>query len=143
MQSSTKRPWLAAALGVLATGLGHLYLRRWARALWWITLSFSVTVLFVPDATLDAVVAGTAGRGDLLGLAPVLAVVAASTVDAYLLAHAHNARRITVATDGTLTKCPNCRKELDADIEFCHWCTAEFSDFRVVPPDNEQPTEDD
>lgn len=31
-----------------------------------------------------------------------------------------------VSDDGTIT-CPNCGKEVDADMEFCHWCTTEFA----------------
>jgi len=40
MQRSTsqKRPWLAALLGALVTGFGHLYLRRWRRAVGWLAV---------------------------------------------------------------------------------------------------------
>lgn len=142
MESSTKRPWVAALLGTVATGLGHLYLRKWGRALWWVALLVATGVLFVPEAAFDALVRVVADpvvlpsvfAADLVALWPVAAIGALSALDAYLLARAHNAARVTVAPDGSLTQCPNCGGELDADLDFCHWCTAEYGDFRVVAP---------
>jgi len=124
---SRKRPWLAALLAVLATGLGHLYLRRWRRALGWLTALLGVSYLFVDPAAMEAV--STVGEVDLVALAPVLVVGSLSALDAYLLAHAQNALATVTATpEGDLEHCPNCRKEVDPDLEFCHWCTAELPD---------------
>ena len=127
---SRKRPLLAALLGALATGLGHLYLRRWRRALGWLVALFAVSVLFVDPAAFEA-----AGQGsvDPLALAPLLLVATLSVLDAYALAHVHNAvAQLSVTGDGQLTHCPNCGRELDPDIEFCHWCTADVSELDVV-----------
>ncbi|UTF53090.1 DUF7575 domain-containing protein [Natronosalvus rutilus] len=139
---SKKRPWLAALLGVLVTGFGHCYLRRWRRALGWIVLLFGVSILFVETATLEALAAGEGA--DLAELSPLLFVAILSVVDAYLLAVAHNqvARRAP-APDGSLTHCPYCGKELDTDLEFCHWCTSDLSDFSNLEAQEETSTESD
>lgn len=135
---SQKRPWLAALLSVLATGLGHLYLRRWRRALGWLTVLFGVSYVLVDPAALDA--AATGGEFELLELAPVLVVTSLSVLDAYLLAHAHNAvARTTVTPDGELANCPNCGKEVDDDLAFCHWCSTELPDTAAA----ERPVDDD
>ena len=126
---SRKRPWLAALLAVLATGLGHLYLRRWRRALGWIVALVAVSVLFVDPGTADALLAGNAV--DPLAVAPIAVVGGFSVVDAYLLASARNAlvQRQAAIEAGQLTHCPNCGKELDDDLEFCHWCSTDLERF--------------
>lgn len=123
---SRKRPWLAALLAALATGLGHLYLRRWRRALGWLVALIAVSVLFVDPAVLEATATGASV--DLLSRLPLLVVGGLSILDAYLLAHAQNQ---VVRPAGAQTgdpHCPNCGRELDTDLEFCHWCTAEIGD---------------
>lgn len=129
---SRKRPWLAALLAAVVTGLGHLYLRRWRRALGWLAVTVGATVLFADPAALDALASGEAV--DPLAAAPSLIVGSLSVVDAYLVARAQNvlARR-TTTENGRLTHCPNCGKELDPDLEFCQWCTAEIDE--VAPSD--------
>ncbi|MUV89691.1 zinc ribbon domain-containing protein [Halapricum sp. CBA1109] len=128
---SRKRPWLAVVLGTLVTGLGHLYLRRWRRALGWLAVLFGTSYVFVDTATLAAIAAGSSV--DPMALLPVLVVASGSVADAYLLARTHNAvAAVTVTDDGSLTHCPNCGKELDTDLEFCHWCTARVPAFDTV-----------
>ncbi|SEW31730.1 DUF7575 domain-containing protein [Natrinema salifodinae] len=121
---SRKRPWLAALLAALVTGLGHLYLRRWRRAVGWLAVSFGVTVLFTEPAAVDAFVSGTWGLGTLLAVAPMFLVVGLSIVDAYLLAWAQNAdaRPSNTAGEDSIP-CPHCGNDLDSELEFCHWCT--------------------
>ena len=132
---SRKRPWLAALLGALATGVGHIYLRRWRRGLGWVLALFVATILFVDPRAVEALVNWNAV--DLLEIAPILVIGGLSVADAYLLAHAHNAvARSTVPPDGQLTHCPNCGKELDADLEFCHWCTTDLSRLGEISPDS-------
>jgi len=90
-EPSRRRPWLAAALALLVSGLGHAYLRRWARAFGWYVLVTAPLVFVVPDAAVDRVVAGDPPPiGDI---APALVVVAASVVDAYVLAVRDNRTR--------------------------------------------------
>jgi len=83
-RKSGKRPWLAALLGTLATGLGHLYLRRWKRGLGWFAAAVAVSGLVVPPEAARALLSGSGA--DLTTLAPLLAVGVASVADAYVLA---------------------------------------------------------
>ncbi|GAB7092910.1 zinc ribbon domain-containing protein [Halolamina litorea] len=133
------RPYLAGLLGTLATGFGHLYLRRWLRGFGWIALAFGVTAAFVPDSALQSMAAGEAVSTQS-ALYPTMAVQLAGAFDAFLLAYRNRTDDATGAegpvvadatadaegsTPGTVA-CPNCGKEVDADLGFCHWCTTEF-----------------
>lgn len=131
------RPYLAGLLGTLATGFGHLYLRRWLRGLGWIALAFAVTAAFVPEQTMDAIAAGETLSNET-ALYPTMVVQLAGAFDAFMLAYRENTGvdtaidpdiDVPVVSDGdedTVT-CPNCGKEVDADLNFCHWCTTEFA----------------
>ncbi|ELY92018.1 DUF7575 domain-containing protein [Natrinema altunense] len=126
--TSQKRPWLAVLLAILATGLGHLYLRRWRRALGWLAASFVVTALFVDPTAADAFVTGNGGFADAVVVAPLFLVIGLSILDAYLLAHS---QRVPSAVDPDTAEsipCPHCGKELDSDLEFCQWCTEPIDD---------------
>ena len=81
---SGKRPWLAALLGTLATGLGHLYLRRWKRGLGWFAVAVAVSAVVVPPEAARSLLSGSGG--DVATLAPVVAIGVASVADAYVLA---------------------------------------------------------
>lgn len=125
-----KRPWLAALLGAIATGLGHLYLRRWRRGFAWVGLLLGVSVLIVDADAMEAF--ATRGAVDPLAIAPIVLVGTLSVLDAYLLAHAHNAvARGTVSLD---RRCPECGRELDPDLAFCHWCSTELEDLEAAGP---------
>ncbi|MFC7136448.1 zinc ribbon domain-containing protein [Halobaculum litoreum] len=138
-----RRPWLAGLLALAVTGLGHVYLRRWARALGWFAATFAAVLVLVPPEVVEAI--NTGGPvGDPLSALPPVFVVLASAVDAYLLARRHNdalererhavgaaaggddVARSGDAADGEAPSCPNCGKELDADLDFCPWCTTEL-----------------
>ncbi|WP_050034086.1 DUF7575 domain-containing protein [Halorubrum halophilum] len=99
---SRRRPWLAAALALLMSGLGHAYLRRWARAFGWYAVITATLVFIVPDPAVDRLVAGD--PPPIADIAPVLVVVAASVVDAYVLAvrnnRAHERRSSSTETGG-------------------------------------------
>ncbi|SFR35820.1 DUF7575 domain-containing protein [Halogeometricum limi] len=132
-RNSRKRPWLAAVLATLATGAGHVYLRRWKRAFGWLLASFATALVLVSPAEAQAFIDGA---GSLEPMYPVLVVVLASAVDAYLVARAHNAAaRRSVGSDGSITHCPYCGNELDGDIDFCPWCTNELDGFDVTSAD--------
>lgn len=85
---SRRRPWLAALLALVVSGLGHAYLRRWARAFGWYVAITATVVLLVPDATVEGIFAGE--PPPVSEVAPVLVVVAASVVDAYVVAVRNN-----------------------------------------------------
>ncbi|ELY91910.1 hypothetical protein C483_08964 [Natrialba hulunbeirensis JCM 10989] len=113
---SRKRPWFAAVLGLLITGLGQIYLRRWLRALGWLTLAFLVGGLFVPETVLMDPM-----QASFWDAAPLLVVGAASVLDAYVLARQHN-RQIEIQE---ATLCASCHRELEEDVSFCPWCATE------------------
>ena len=122
-----KRPWLAAMLAFLQPGLGHLYLRAWIRALLWFALWFGTLAVTVPSVGSGGLLA-VAERtlGSLASLPPEAAlalgsVTLFSTLDAYWLASRVNDR--ARGTDDGATNCPHCGREVDADLDFCHWCT--------------------
>mgnify|MGYP000256507238 CR=1 FL=1 len=120
-----KRPWLAALLSAFVVGLGHLYLRRWRRALGWLVALVATSGLFVDPTTLKALASGN--PFDPLAIAPIFLVSSLCVLDAYAVARAQNLiRRVSPAADGRLTHCPNCGKELDPDLSFCQWCSTEI-----------------
>ncbi len=130
---SNKRPWLAVILTIVIPGLGHLYLRLWKRALLWLGLSLLASVLFVPDGVVPESfsVEGFLEVSQTVpteGAVVVLAVSAFCMLDVYLMARYLNSQS-TQTAEGTQSRqqnCPNCGKELDPDITFCHWCTTEL-----------------
>ncbi|MFC7134121.1 MULTISPECIES: zinc ribbon domain-containing protein [Salinibaculum] len=137
-RTGRKRPWLAALLAVLYPGLGHIYLRKWGRALlWFVVIITASTFLIPPDAvpstlSLDALV--DAGQAVPLPVSlAILTLTFLSMADAYWLAR-RTAEDVQTGTQGPATTttdsetqtCPNCGKELDDDLDFCHWCTTEL-----------------
>jgi len=139
--SSTRRPIVAALLGTVAAGLGHLYLRRWARAGAWAAIGYAAVALFVPETAVTAVVSG--GAVDPLALGPVVVVAALSAVDAYRIA-LFDRRPPTDSTEtADRVECPACGRPVDLELDFCHWCTTEFGDLRVVAPQGDDGSEDD
>lgn len=138
---SQKRPWLAALLTVLLTGLGHLYLRRWRRALGWLVISAGVSALFVDPSTAAELQQGTVSPESVIAVLPGLLVVALSITDAYLLAHVQNDTTASPESERDESPtCPHCRNDLDPDLEFCHWCTRPVDD--VEPTRGDSTTED-
>ena len=129
--SLSNNPLLAALLGTVVTGLGHLYLRRWLRALGWLGLTVAASVLFVPESTISALSSGT--LTDPFSILPIVLISAASVLDAYLIAKVRRQpdrfQANTVGSTGAdeSPACPACGKPVDPDLGFCHWCTTEFN----------------
>ncbi|WP_335999917.1 zinc ribbon domain-containing protein [Halorientalis halophila] len=127
-ESSRKRPILAAVLGLLYPGLGHVYLREWVRALLWFGLIVLTGSLLIPDSvypstlTVDSLMAMSEAM-PLEALVALSAVTGMNMVDAYVLASRNNRTSQRVAEGG---QCPSCGREVDPDLEFCHWCTTEL-----------------
>ncbi|VTT87838.1 hypothetical protein DM2_1172 [Halorubrum sp. DM2] len=144
---SLRRPWLAALLALVVSGLGHAYLRRWARALGWYLAVTAAVFLFVPDGAVTAAFSGN--LPPVRDLAPPAAVVGASVIDAYVVARRNNreyererdaaraadASAASVGVDGDpdaastdaadadgTVRCPECGKETDPTVDFCQWC---------------------
>ena len=128
-------PLIAGFLGLLVTGLGHLYLRRWLRVLGWLGVAFIVSMLFVPEPTARAITSGASLETSmLLSLLPVLLVEGASAIDASRIAKRSTRQttgdqvvpRAETETENSTVACPVCGKETDSELGFCHWCTSEI-----------------
>ena len=125
-----KRPWLAAALAFLYPGLGHVYLREWLRAALWFSLVISSMAFLVGDSVSAPLESGVTVESATAALHAVpmeanlalLAITVLSMADAYWMATREN--EMTDVIEGA--KCPTCGKELDEDIDFCHWCTTKL-----------------
>jgi len=137
-----KRPWLAAILAFIYPGLGHVYLRKWFRAVLWFALVVSTTTLLVDEAaiapldgglSLDAVVAASQNIPFEASIA-LLAITMLSMADAFWMATRENAEAEVVEGEA----CPHCGKELEADLDFCHWCTTELNQSVNTDPEPEQ-----
>jgi len=134
-----KRPLLAAFLALVYPGLGHVYLREWLRAVLWFGLVVSTSTLLVGQSdvaplndgfSIDALLA--VSQNISLGTSIALfAITVLSMVDAFYMATRENVEAEVV--EGT--KCPHCGKELEDDLDFCHWCTTELD-----RPADEEPT---
>ncbi|MFB6130998.1 MAG: zinc ribbon domain-containing protein [Salinigranum sp.] len=115
------RPWLAAVLALAIAGLGHVYLRRWGRAIaWFVTIVGSGVALVYLFATPETPV------GDLPPdvLVPIAGLFLLSAVDAYRIGRSGPSAR--GGSDGPT--CPNCGGELDEGIDFCPWCAEPLSE---------------
>lgn len=127
-----KRPWLAAMLA-LQPGLGHAYLRSWVRAALWFGLWVATVLVVVPAPGAPATepLGFLAGLADGLGAVEFEASLALASVtvfsvlDAYWLGARELARSDDFADEGT-TGCPTCGRDVDPELAFCHWCTAEL-----------------
>jgi len=137
--STRKRPWLAALLAVGYPGLGHLYLREWARALLWFGLTLLTASLLVPQSVVPtSLSAGSMQQAfDAMPIEASLGILLVgllNVADAYWFAVRNN-RQVAQADTGS--RCPNCGKEIDGDIDFCHWCTTEIDGAADEPaPEN-------
>lgn len=143
-----RRPWLAALLALVVSGLGHAYLRRWGRALGWYVAVAAAVFVFVPETAISGVFAGD--PPPLRDVAPAAAIIGASVIDAYVVAlrtnHEHERERETALTPDSAeaapdsavgdptapsaetttrdetVRCPECGKETDPTFDFCQWC---------------------
>ncbi len=117
------RPAIAAVLALAVAGLGHAYLRRWGRAAAWF-LTIVTTAVVLVSAFADS---STGVREwPLTVVLPLLGLFVLSAVDAYLLA----AREPTGEEgpgDEDASTCPECGREVDPGLDFCHWCTRRLS----------------
>ena len=131
--SFRNNPLIAAILGIVVIGLGHLYLRRWLRSLAWISLTVLVSVLFIPEPTMETIASGS--LADPLAMLPTVLIGTLSVIDAYLIAKLKRTESTALqTTDGatvnetdTSIECPACGKDVDPELEFCHWCTTELN----------------
>jgi len=123
-ETTKKRPWLAALLTLLVSGLGHVYLREWLRSLVWFSLYLVSFQVLVPKDIRPAELSPAAYQ-EMAEALPLDAALALASIaifgmlDAYWLAKRTH-RDAEVEAGET---CPHCGKDIDEDLEFCHWCT--------------------
>ena len=123
-ETTKKRPWLAALLALLVSGLGHVYLREWLRSVVWFSLYVVSFSLLVPEEDMPETVS-VAAYQEMATAMPLDAALALVSIivfgmlDAYWLAKRTH-REAEVEAGET---CPHCGKDIDEDLDFCHWCT--------------------
>jgi TM2 domain-containing membrane protein YozV len=136
-ETGRKRPLLAVVLAFIFPGLGHFYLRKWGRGLLWLGSLFGLSILFVvtgaiepvTQLSMDGLSSAYQSRPTEVTIGSVV-ITTLNVVDAYWVAVNQNQTKEIEAG----TTCPNCGKELDEDIDFCHWCTAQLE---PVEPDQQ------
>lgn len=119
----------AAGLSLVFPGAGHAYLKDWIRALLFAGMFISAVLIFLPTSELAA--AETMGEAtdlivsetDTISQFALSFVVIFAVMDAALRASGLSPNGST-GSDGP--SCPHCGKELDEDLEFCHWCTTKL-----------------
>lgn len=124
-KTKAKRVWLAVLLAFVYPGLGHFYLRAWFRGFIWLGLALVTASMSIPDSVVtsfqtggfDAMLAETRSL-PFEALAPLFLIRVLNTVDAYLAAVQLRRR---AREDGPA--CPACGRGLDAELDFCPWCT--------------------
>ncbi|ELY71418.1 zinc ribbon domain-containing protein [Natrinema versiforme] len=140
------RALLAAGLSVIMPGAGHVLIRDWLRAAAFAGLFVSASALFLPIDQLTAAGPVTS-VDDITVYADIMAaetdaiaqfllsfIALFAAIDSTFRALGHS----SVGADATEgPTCPECGKEIDADLEFCHWCTT-----RLEPVDPEAETND-
>jgi uncharacterized paraquat-inducible protein A len=128
-----KRPWLAVVLAALYPGLGHVYLREWFRALLWFGLIITAGVVLIPasmtpeEVSIQSMMA-MSRQLPLDAMIAILALTLLSVADAYSLAKRSNRQRRRDPDGDAAPTCPQCGKEIDPELDFCHWCSAELDE---------------
>ncbi|QLG50861.1 zinc ribbon domain-containing protein [Natrinema halophilum] len=126
------RALLAAGLSVIMPGAGHVLVRDWLRAAVFAGLFFIASALFLPIDQIAAAGPITSYDG-VLEQATIMAeetdamaqfllsfIALFAAIDATVRALGYPPGSDT-KTEGLM--CPECGKEIDGDLEFCHWCT--------------------
>lgn len=127
-------------LAFLYPGLGHVYLRAWLRAIGWFVLAIAAVALVVPESAItayeqggfDALYAASQDFGMDVFLS-ILGIRLLNVVDAYLTAIRQSQSAQTASEEGV---CPSCGKELDPNLDFCHWCTTRLDEYEEAETEN-------
>ncbi|WP_408957311.1 zinc ribbon domain-containing protein [Natrinema sp. 74] len=126
------RALLAAGLSVIMPGAGHVLVRDWLRAAAFAGLFILASALFLPLEQLantgpitnyeQAIEQATIMAEETDAMAQFLLSFIAlfAAVDSTVRALGYPPRGADAAEGLT---CPECGKEVDEDLEFCHWCT--------------------
>lgn len=152
MQDVRRRALIAGLVGMVGAflgiaGAGHAYLRQWRRALAWFSLVLGVAIIlvtmFVDPTVIESAPSVWSVEMPLTVTIPMLAVQVLSAIDAYVVARRQGSRSGSAektasgaagtASETGSTTCPHCGREVDPDLDFCHWCTER------LPEDRERP----
>ena len=127
---SRKRAAIAGVLSVVYPGLGHLYLREWLRAFAWLGVALLTAMLVMPESAVTAFEEGgfsafmaasaEVPTGAFLALFMIRAL---NVLDAVWLGLRPKPTATPLPHRPETPTCPHCGKELDADLDFCPWCT--------------------
>ncbi len=129
------RALAAALLSLLFPGIGHAVIRDWVRALFFAGLFIMALALTFSTDQLSAL---TSLEGATTVLTEDLTRIDQFFLSFLVLFAATDALLRGLGTVGQPSShdgpsCPHCGRELDADLEFCHWCTAKLA----TPEDDE------
>ena len=118
------RALAAAVLSLFLPGAGHALIRDWMRALLFASVFTLTVALILPVEELFG--AGSlSGAMDIISSEPALSQFLLSFMLLFAALDAgFRAMALPVgpnAADGPV--CPHCGRELDVELEFCHWCT--------------------
>lgn len=125
---SLLRTWVAVVFALFVPGTGHAVIREWRRSLLWFFLYVGAVALFAPLSGVESsgsILDATRGIAAELSTVESLAlsvVTFLNMVDVYVLA---TSNRRPGSDEPT---CPNCGREVDPEIEFCHWCTTRLEE---------------
>lgn len=119
------RALAAAGLSLVLPGAGHALLRDWIRAVFFAGLFVMTVAFFVPVADLAAAESTSEA---MAVLEEEHWAVQASLSFVFLLAAVDAGFRAMGLAPGDQhadsgPTCPHCGRELDEELEFCHWCT--------------------
>lgn len=138
MEEARRRALIAAVVGLLgaalgAAGAGHAYLREWRRAVAWFSVVLGVGLVLVSMYTDPASITWRSSL-PLEVVLPLLVLSVLSALDAYAVARKQttgNAGQtpgsepdsVVGNETGGQVSCPHCGRDVDRELDFCHWCT--------------------
>ncbi|MFD1565703.1 zinc ribbon domain-containing protein [Haloarchaeobius amylolyticus] len=133
------RAILAAGLSVIMPGAGHVLSRDWLRAAVFAGLFLAASAFLLPIEQLaaaeptsydEAITQATAMAENIDPMAQFfLSFIALfATIDAAFRALGYSSG--STADEAT---CPECGKDVDEDLAFCHWCTTRLESDTLDP----------
>jgi hypothetical protein len=138
MEEARRRALIAAVVGLLgaalgAAGAGHAYLREWRRAVAWFSVVIGVGLVLVSMYTDPSTITWQSNL-PLEVVLPLLVLSVLSALDAYAVARKQGtaadeqamksqADAVDIDQAGEEVSCPHCGRDVDPELDFCHWCT--------------------
>ncbi|ELY89569.1 hypothetical protein C483_13623 [Natrialba hulunbeirensis JCM 10989] len=123
------RALVAGGISLFLPGAGHALIRDWIRALVFGGLFIGAAVVFLPtgeiaaaDSVSDSMTA-VANETDTITQFLFSFIALFAAIDATFRGLGFPPGSNTNADGEGGPSCPECGKELDEDLTFCHWCT--------------------